>query len=210
MMRWLLDLLYPPKCVLCHKILPNSRQSLCDSCGRFVLAQKTHTRQGHHFTRCVAPLPYEEPVRGSIHRFKFVGRKFYAKTYGPWLAAVIGQEFDSFDVLTWVPISRKRLKKRGYDQSKLLAEQAGALLGVEPVQCLRKLRNNPPQSRSRSREQRSKNVAGAYACAADVADKRILLIDDVITTGATLEECSRILRRAGAKEVFCAVLAARN
>lgn len=206
----LLDLLYPPKCVLCHKILPNSRQQLCDACGRFVLTQRVQTRQGHHFARCVAPLAYDEPVRSSIHRFKFAGRKFYAKTFGLWMAAAIGQEYEDFDLITWVPISRKRLRRRGYDQSRLLAEETAKNLGREVVPCLKKIRNNPPQSRSTKREQRRKNVAGAYEVTGDVKGLRILLVDDVITTGATLEECSRMLRRAGAKEVLCAAIAARN
>ena len=210
MIRLLLDLLYPPKCVLCHKLLPNSRRDICDTCGRFVLAQKPQLRQGHHFARCIAPLPYEDPVRGSIHRFKFAGRKFYAKTYGLWLAAAIAQDCADFDLVTWVPVSRKRRRKRGYDQARLLSEEVCKNLGRTPVQCLRKIRHNPPQSSSKNREQRGKNVAGAYEVTENVRGLRILLIDDIITTGATLEECSRVLRRAGAKEVLCAALAARN
>ena len=209
MIRWMLDLLFPPRCVLCHRFLPSSREPVCDPCGKYLLRQQIQIRRGRYYSYCVSPLTYEEPVRGSVHRFKFAGRRFYAKAYGLWLAAAIRQEDLEYDMVTWVPVSRKRLRKRGYDQSELLCKETAEHLGAEPVRCLRKVRHNPPQSSLTQAEKRKSNVAGAYmpACSCDLSGKRVLLIDDVITSGATLEECSRVLQLSGVKEVVCATLA---
>lgn len=210
MIRWLLDLLFPPRCILCHKLMESSRELVCDSCGRFVLTQEPCVRSGKHFTRCAAPFRYRDAVRDSIRRYKFAGRRFYAKTYGLWLAALIRREFAEFDIITWVPVSRRRLRKRGYDQAKELCFEAAAHLNMEPTACLRKIRNNPAQSSLVGAENRKKNVAGAYVAVnpEQFRGKRVLLVDDIMTTGATLEECSCILRRSGADTVMCAALAA--
>lgn len=209
MIRWLLDLLFPPRCILCHKIMDSSREPVCDSCGRFVLTQEAKIRSGKHFSRCVSPFAYQGMVRDSIRRYKFLGRRFYAKTYGLWLAAAISRELGDFDLMTWVPVSRKRLRKRGYDQSRILCEETALQLGVEATACLRKNRNNPAQSSLSGAEKRRKNVAGVYDVInpEHISGKRILLIDDVTTTGATLEECSRMLHRSGARTVMCAAMA---
>lgn len=209
MIRWLLDLIYPPRCVLCHTLLDSSRETICDKCGRLVLSQPTGIRHGRQFTRCVSPLTYDGVVRDSVHRFKFGGRKFYAKSYALWMAAAVQQEIEEFDVLTWVPVSRSRKRNRGYDQGFELCRHMAELLEREEVSCLKKVRNNPKQSTLSNREGRKKNVKDAYIAVEpeNFCGKRVLLVDDVITTGETLEECSRVLQRAGAKEVLCATLA---
>ena len=209
MIRWLLDLIYPPRCVLCHALLDSSCETICDKCGRLVLSEPTEIRHGKQFTRCVSPLAYDGVVRDSVHRFKFGGRKFYAKTYAPWMAAAVRQEIEDFDVLTWVPVSRRRKRNRGYDQGFELCHYMAQLLDMAEVSCLHKVRNNPKQSTIIGHEGRKKNVKGAYIAVEpeNFHGKRVLLVDDVITTGETLEECSRVLLRAGAKEVLCATLA---
>jgi ComF family protein len=113
------------------------------------------------------------------------------------------------EVLTWVPVSRKRLRSRGYDQAKLLAEATGAVLGLPVTATLRKVRDNPPQSGLQDAAGRRANVLNAYEAVdpAAFAGKRVLLIDDVATTGSTLSECARVLVTAGAGEVLAATLA---
>lgn len=209
MIRWLLDFLFPPRCILCHKIMDSSREPVCDSCGRFVLMQEPKVRSGQHFSRCVSPFAYKGMVRDSVRRYKFLGRKFYSKTYGLWLAAAISRELGEFDLMTWVPVSKKRLRKRGYDQGKILCSETARCLGMETAACLRKIRDNPAQSSLPGAENRRKNVAGVYTALDPERfyGKRILLVDDVTTTGATLEECSRTLLRSGAHTVMCAALA---
>ena len=209
-MRFLVDLLYPPRCILCYSFLPDSRVPVCDRCAGTVLGKLPQKLQGKQFRLCVAPFSYQEPVRSSIHRYKFSGKRYYAKTYGKWLAACIRQELEQeFDLITWVPVSRKRRRKRGYDQAEVLARAAAENLQVPVSACLVKIRDNPAQSTAPDADHRRKNVMGVYApCIPErYSGKRILLVDDVTTTGATMEECAKMLCKAGAAHVVCAALA---
>ena len=126
------------------------------------------------------------------------------------MAECISGELEGrWDIITWVPLSAKRYKERGYDQAKLLADAVGAKLGVKPIRTLRKVKHIPKQATMGSPEKRRANISGAYTvinCEA-VEGKRILLIDDIITSGSTLGECARMLRQSGAAEVVCAAVA---
>ncbi len=195
--------------MLCHGFLPSSKETLCNRCARWVLEQDPALFRGKHFSLCVSPLTYEGQVRESIHRYKFGGRQFYEKTYAPLMAAAVGQELGDFDLITYVPISQKRRRKRGYDQSELLARSLGELLHKPVLSCLRKRRDNPAQSGLLHGSERVKNVHGVYEAQnmENFHGKCVLLVDDIITTGATLEECSNVLAGAGAGKVLCATLA---
>ena len=207
----IMDLLYPPRCTFCHGFVKNGKILICDHCRDNLPRTLNAGRQKTTFvSACIAPFYYEKDVKESLHRFKFSYCTGYARAYAPYLADLIREEFgDSFDLLTWVPISRKRLKKRGYDQSKLLAQAVGKLLGVRPVRTLRKVRDTAPQSLTGSAEKRRENVKDAYAVwkPETVIGKRILILDDIFTTGSTVSECARTLGKAGAAEILCAAVA---
>ena len=209
--RYLLDLLFPPKCVLCGKLLENRETDLCRAC-REEAPQCLGKHKNFSFLDSWAAIwYYEKSIRQSILRFKFRRARHYADAYGRLLAMRLQQLYpEGFDVLTWVPISRARRFARGYDQVELLARAVGRELGMKPVKILKKLRNNRPQSGITGQAQRRANVLGVYRAVkpALVQDKRILLLDDIITTGATAGECARVLLTAGAKEVHCGVIAA--
>ena len=135
----------------------------------------------------------------------------YAVPYGRLLAMKLLKEYpEGFDLLTWVPVSRLRKFRRGYDQVELLAGAVGEELGMKPVSLLAKTRHNRKQSGIVGYSRRRANVLGVYKCVDQTAveGKRILLLDDILTTGATAGECARILLTAGASEVHCAVIAA--
>lgn len=208
--EWVLDLLFPPKCVFCTKLLERGR--VCPACEKKLNAMerpKNRTLPGKVF--CVAALPYEDVVRESILRFKFEGKVCYAPTYGEIMAGTAALELaDRFDAVTWVPVSRKRKRERGYDQAELLAKEMCRLWGICPVQMLAKTRNNPAQSGLSSAEQRRANVLGVYEAInrEHFAGKRVLLTDDILTTGSTVQEAARVLRLAGAEEVVVLTLAA--
>ena len=121
-------------------------------------------------------------------------------------------EMTDFDILSWIPVSPLRRFFRGYDQCELLAQAVAAELNVQPLPLLKKVRHNRPQSRIKDDAARRANVLGAYRVTdpAAIRDKRILLLDDVITTGATASECARVLLTAGAKSVNCAAVARRH
>lgn len=206
----LLDLLYPPKCVFCGTLLADCETDVCRKCRAALPEVDAPIKRGAYFRRCYALYYYEELVADSVRRYKFGGMQQYSRAYGRLLAMRLLREHVSFDVLTWVPISKRRRKKRGYDQAHLLAKETAKQLGVPCVPTLMKLRDNPPQSRSKDASERRGNVRGVYkAYRPDTfSDKRVLLIDDVITTGSTLSEAAAVLRMAGAASVECAVLAA--
>ena len=110
-------------------------------------------------------------------------------------------------MVTWVPVSRHRLRKRGYDQAELLARAACRVWSVKPERLLRKVQDNPAQSGLTEAAARRANVLGVYRAPDAAAGLRVLLADDVVTTGSTLSECARTLLTAGAAEVVCVTLA---
>ena len=213
MLKGLWELLFPPKCVLCGKILAQGELDLCGAC-RLDAPECTKNRRRIPFTEgWTAVWFYEDQVRRSLLRYKFYGKRHYAHSYGRLLAMKISQLEEPFDLITWVPVSRWRRLRRGYDQVELLAAAVCAELDMEPVACLKKVRHNPPQSGITGQAQRRANVLGVYEGVEPerFAGKRVLLLDDIITTGATLSECARVLLTAGAVEVYCgAVAAVRN
>jgi ComF family protein len=130
--------------------------------------------------------------------------KAIAENCGYSQATFYRQFRDKYDLIAWVPVSRLRKLKRGYDQVELIANALCNELQIMPEVCLKKIRHNPPQSSIPSAAQRRANVLGVYKVPAPelVAGKRILLLDDIITTGATISECAKTLMAAGAKEVY--------
>lgn len=208
----LLDLLFPPKCVFCGKVLDSGEDGLCARCQRDLpwLADGEAELTGEFFSLCAAPLRYQDKVRDSIRRYKFNGRRGYHKLYGKLVAQCVHDHLAGrYDLITWVPLSSQRKKERGYDQAFLLASAAALELGEVAVETLRKERHTAAQSGLTEAAQRRANVLGAYTPVDPelVAGKRVLLIDDVVTTGSTLSECARTLRTMGAKDVVCAALA---
>ena len=157
---------------------------------------------------CAAPLWYEDAVRDAVRRFKFHGGVSAAGPLGALIAQAAAERFSGeFDAVTWVPVSAKRLRQRGYDQARLLAEHACRLWGVEPEGLLRKIRDNSAQSSLESAEDRWRNARGVYEAAGKPAGRRILLIDDVCSTGSTLVSAAGTLLAAGAAGVVCAAAA---
>ena len=206
----LLNLLFPPKCPFCRRILDSP--GVCDTCRKELPWTEEHeaVREGTDSLRCAAPLWYEGKVREAILRLKFYGAAATAETLGALMAQCAAEHLSGeFDLVTWVPVSRKRRWKRGYDQAELLARAVCRAWGVKPVALLRKTMNNPAQSGLKEGAARRANVLGVYEMrpGAEVSGRRVLLIDDVCTTGATLTECSKVLREAGADAVVCACVA---
>ena len=208
---WLLDLIYPPRCAFCRRLLSGREKGVCRFC-RPKLPYVPADGQVQHFRnvdKCLSPLYYHGIVRDSLHRYKFGGATAYADIYSEFIVKCIDENQISCDSITWVPLSRRRLRRRGYDQAELLAKLIAKHLGQSPVRLLKKQRDTPPQSKTGSVEKRRANIAGAYACLRPelVQGKQVLLVDDIVTTGATLSEAARVLKKAGAKEVICATLA---
>lgn len=167
-------------------------------------------RMGSIFPNVFPPLYYQDSVRDSILRYKFGAKKGYVGCYSKMLAQCILDNYGGkYDLITWVPISDDRLKSRGYDQAMILAMATALELDDVAAETLKKTRDNPAQSSLGERDERRANVTGAYTVTDPelIEGKRLLLIDDIVTTGATLSECARTLLLAGADEVVCATIA---
>ena len=206
----MMGLLFPRKCILCRRLLGREELDLCGDCRRDVAPYASGKRKYQFLDSMTAVWYYEENIRRAIVRYKFYGARHLARNLGRQLAMRVLQEELEFDLITWVPVSRWRKFRRGFDQVELLARAVGRELGRGPARCLKKIRNNRKQSTLRGAAERRANVLGVYRVTDPklVAGKKILLLDDVLTTGATAGECARVLLTAGAKEVHCAVLAA--
>jgi ComF family protein len=206
-----LDLIFPPRCVFCRRLLKDKEKGICHVClNDLPFTQGSDALQtGPFFSVCVSPLYYKGKVRESLHRYKFAGSSQYAAHYGKLLADAVREHLSGrYDLITWVPLSEGRMKKRGYDQAMLLALATSLNLDDVAVDTLRKIVDTPMQSGLDEAEARRANVLGVYGIPDPdlVAGKRILLID-IITTGSTLSECARTLLASGATEVVCATLA---
>lgn len=166
------------------------------------------------FRAARAGLEFAGPIREAIHRFKYHQKSALAPRLAPFLARAFDQdpflrEFEP-QILVPIPLHRARLRKRGFNQSFLLARELSPLIGVPTRELLRRTRNTPPQVTLRGQE-RANNVKGAFAASPDFEawqGARILLIDDVFTSGSTLAEAARTLCIAGAGAV-CALTLAR-
>ena len=206
----ILHLFFPPKCVLCRKVLKAQETDLCHKCRADLPEYRGSKFKLSFIAQWTGLWYYKENVRLSILRYKFYGRRSYASTYGRLLAMKLLKEgWDDTDVLTWAPISRLRKFRRGYDQVELFAQVVAEELGMELTPTLRKIRHTKPQSTMGDASHRRANILGAYEVidSALFRDKRVLLLDDIVTTGTTASECARMLLTAGAKEVKLATLA---
>lgn len=213
MLSWILHLLFPPRCTLCRDFLASNETDFCHRC-RLDAPEFIKSKRNIPFVaQWTAIWYYKDDVRGSIHRFKFRNARRYAEPYGRMLASrILRDRLDEVDLISWVPVSQLRRFLRGYDQGQLLAVALGNELHRAPQQVLYKKRHTKPQSSISGAPQRRANILGAYriCCPEQIRGKRILLLDDVVTTGSTASECAKTLMTAGAKEVYFAAVAAAH
>ena len=208
----MLDLFYPPKCMLCGKIMECAQERVCASCLLSDLPEYGgNDPDVPNYSKAVATFWYKEPISDAIRRYKFHDMRAYAEQFAAWMAITIRDKLaGQYDLLSWAPCSWQRAWTRGYDQSELLARYLSKELDTEVLRTLRKTRHTPKQSQTGDAASRKANVLGVYEAyqPEHFEGKRILMIDDVLTTGATLSECGKVLQMAGADQLVCAVLAA--
>lgn len=229
---WLLDAVLPPRCLKCGEIVADAG-ALCGQCWqglRFLgtpccaccgLPFEFDMGENSLCAACIADRPlynraraalvYDDASRDLILRFKHADRIDGAATFAGWMARAGAALIDSADIITAVPLHRWRLVRRRYNQAAILANAIGKQRGKRVIPDLLVRRRATPSQGHLGRSQRHRNVAGAFALHPGrrqvVADARILLVDDVLTTGATAEACARTLRTAGASAVDLLVMA---
>ena len=205
-MNAILKLLFPPKCMLCGMPL-RENEEICGDCRQKVLLNTAPPRmeKGAFFEKAAAGLWYETHVRNAVHGLKYREKQNYARPLARVMTYAyqhkIGEECD---LIAFVPTNPSTLRKRGYDQAQLLAEALSEMLDIPWVQALEKTRETQPMHGLKPDARRA-NVLGAYrvCCQADLLrGKRVLLVDDILTTGSTLSECARMLKAAGTLRVY--------
>ena len=220
--RWqtMLDLLLPPRCVLCG--LPSGAVCICSACKSDLPWTGPHCRQcglpldaprdntcgcciqkPPPFSRTLCPLQYLFPADRLVQSFKFnrqlAAGRVLSRLMGEW---VVGQNADQPDMLIPVPLHHLRIIKRGFNQAYELGSDLGRILDIPLLSsALRRRRNTRAQS-GLDRKQRRNNVRGAfYWHSPGKPARHVALIDDVMTTGTTVTECARVIKKAGAKRV---------
>jgi ComF family protein len=159
-----------------------------------------------------APFLFHGVIRKAIHELKYRNLKAIAPLLAGFLYDYLLENPIPGDVLVPVPIHQKRLRERGYNQSSLIAHELGRKNGLSVIEdCLVRRINTPPQVRTASAVERRKNIAGAFACSNDrLKGKQVILIDDVSTSGATLNACAEALKKVGATSVWGLTIALEN
>lgn len=206
---YILDLLFPPKCAFCGRLIKEG--DLCPSCEKNLpYREEAPTLIGEKQYPCAVALYYDGPVRAGVKALKFGKKSWRAKVFARYVAQAAAERLaGEFDAVTFVPVSLRRNFERGFDQARLLAEEAANIWGVKAEAVLRKDRHTRAQSSLQDAALRKTNVKGAYRVPHPerVRGRRFLLIDDVCTTGSTLSAAADALLEAGAAGVVCAVLA---
>ncbi len=224
----IITLIYPSRCPVCDRPVRPSTEKICLPClkslkaARFPYCEKCGKKVSdgvrichdcsnleHSFARCRSAFEYGT-VRNALYRFKYFGRREYAQVFAEMTARILGDYIAGAkpDAIAFVPLSAGKENKRGYNQARDYACELSKVLGIPLLtDSLRRVRNTIPL-KLLSPSARRKNLKNAFKSGQNVVKSlRILLIDDIYTTGATMDECSRVLLDAGAETVYCIALA---
>lgn len=206
-------LFYPTRCILCGRMCSVNDKHLCADCADLP-AERVYRffslsyRRQSYTIECRASMRYRDSFKQTLHRFKFKNETHLAEPLAERMLLAMDKSME-YDVIVPVPISVERFRQRGYNQSELLAAELSKKTKIPMVKLLEKTADNHPQHKLPSNE-RERNVRGVYR-AEECTGLRVLLIDDIVTTGATVRECTKTLYRAGAMHVgvLCSALVIR-
>ncbi len=195
-------------CENCADAIPRMDEPTCSFCGR-TKALCTCKQHRRFYDTCVTAMRYEDGAANAVLFIKKHDRADIIETMGQEMATALRRRTDAaaFDVVTCVPMRPAEKKARGFNQSELLAKEVADILGVPFAACLKKIYDTKLQ-KTLSSVTRSGNLLGVFDVVGDVKDKRILIVDDLLTTGATLHECAKMLKIYGAETVTALTFAA--
>ncbi len=203
------NIFYPEICPYCRKVV-RLGDFACEKCAE-AFPTEPYIRRAVGGYLSVSAAPYKDNYAAAILSFKFHNMTQHKTQLAIPVAKAVWQEFAhiDFDFVTCVPLHKRNLSERGYNQSELIAKEMAQMLSIPYTNALKKTRFNQPQHSMKGVSKRASNVKGVYKATDPILiqGKTILLIDDIITTGNTLGECANILIKHGAKEVYCATFA---
>ena len=226
-----MDIIFPKKCLICEKEgtflclncldkIALKLEQVCPYCEQAITPQGKPCRRCQlsktvvHLDHLVASCLYEEPLKKIIHRFKYN----FVEELGKPLSQLLFQSFlknnlDLPDLIVPVPLHQLRKRWRGFNQAEVLAENLAQLLapgiGIEIFQGLRRTRFTNPQMKIKNYQKRRQNLEEAFSLENknEIRGRHILLIDDIATSGTTIFECTKVLRKSGAKYISALILA---
>ncbi len=223
-----LQLLFPLRCPVCDRIVKPAGEKIClecleklklltppwcMKCGKRLTAEGEYCtdcrRREHEYTRGRALYEYGS-VAMSVYRFKYGGRQEYADFFGEQMAVYLGPFIRSTapDALIPIPLHRKRIVSRGYNQAELLARVIGDRLGIPVYTGLLVRRRYTAPLKYENPEERQNNLKKAFIIVRnDVKLEKVMIVDDIYTTGSTMDEVSRVLKAAGVREITYITLA---
>ena len=222
-------LFFPHRCFICDKVLPYPETvcaaceakiidygaitgAVCDICGLKV--KECNCRAGRFYDKAVFPLFFTDDVRKSLHRLKFRDRTDTVPQFARAICDTLNARdlTEEIDLLTFIPMEEKKQRKRGYNQAELLCREIGKLTGIPALPLLYQYRNTETQHDIEDYRLRTGNVLGVYEPVKEqlqaIQGKTVLLVDDILTSGATLNEAAKTLLIFGADTVFVAAAAA--
>lgn len=227
--EYILTLFFPNRCVFCGQIidpvehmcadckktLPWIDGEICHFCGASKSDCECKKRHGQFYDGIVAPLYYVDKVKHCIHNFKFNDDRLNARALAYLMNKTRKSEYKDieFDYVAYIPMLENQERKRGYNQGRLLARELSEISGIcFGDELLVKLYETKTQHKCAYSIERKGNLLGAFDVNPryDVNGKNILLVDDVKTSGATLNECSKMLYLNGAESVYCLTAALVN
>lgn len=219
----LLAVLYPSRCPVCNRVLRDTlickecagklryvTQPFCYSCGKPVGSAEQEycmdcMKKRHMFCQGRAVFLYQGAVRGMLYRYKYGNRRDYteffaaeaARVYGPWVKQL------GIELAAPIPLSKHRMKKRGYNQAHLFGKRFAQLAGLSyDAGLLSRVRDTAPQKQL-SAQERKNNLKNAFKIEENVVNlNRVLLVDDIYTTGSTIDAAALVLKQSGIKGVF--------
>lgn len=194
---------FPNKCLLCAEHI-DALSFVCDDCSPLEGRKKyfnINFKRNKKLIEVYANAFYIDEYAEFIKRFKFAGKTAYARKFIGLTKQIFPDfSFDNYDLIAYVPMTKQKVEERGYNQSKLLAKELSKLTALPVFDGLVKVKANKIQHWLSSKE-RMENVKGVYECNGDIKGQNIILIDDIITTGATVCQCAKALYIAGANHV---------
>lgn len=220
-----MDVVYPPACICCGELLNKDRLHICALCETKIsyLQEPCCLKCGKEieeddrefcsdcstlsrtFEKGFPVMCYEEPISDSLAKFKYAGKRQYATYYAKEIVKKHGRNFFDLGIeaLIPVPIHKEKLKKRGYNQAKILATELGRLLDI-PVDdgIIKRIVNTLPQ-KELDNKKREENLRNAFIYTGKIVEyKCVLLVDDIYTTGATIEACTRVLKEQNIRNIY--------
>ena len=193
-------------CKSCQDAMPEIKADKCDHCGRITNYAVNYCdsciEKNINFDKARSVYDYEMPINALIKTFKYDGKRYLAEVFASKLKSLYVNEFITADVIVCVPMTDERLKTRGYNQAELIAEELSTLINV-PLEskAIKKTRETPRQANLTKQERRNNLKKSFTVYKKFVNDKNVLLIDDVLTTGATADIIAKALKDKGAKTV---------